>query len=127
MAAADKREITRQLNSSHGSFELVLSPVLMGLLGWWIDGRAGTSPVFVIGLALFGVVGAAVKVYYDYRSRMEAVSDAARTEREARAAEQAAKRQAIADEREALEQSLAAQLAEAEAAARPTGRQERVA
>ena len=115
-ARADKREITEQLHSSHGSYELVVSPVVMGLLGWWIDGRAGTGPWFLVGLSVFGVVGAVTKVYLDYRNRMAVVSDEARDAREARSAEHQAKRQAEADERAALEADLAEQLAAAEAA-----------
>ncbi|MCB1256610.1 MAG: AtpZ/AtpI family protein [Microthrixaceae bacterium] len=64
------RETTRQFNRSHGSFELALSPVIFALLGVWLDRKLGTSPLFVIFLALFGIVGAGLKVYYTYRYEM---------------------------------------------------------
>lgn len=115
MAVADKREINEQLSSSHGSFELVLSPVLLGLGGWWIDSRLGTGPWFLIGAAVFGFVGALVKTYYDYKLRMAAVADSARADREARAAEQATKRQAEAAARQSTNAALAQELADAEA------------
>ena len=115
MAAADKRELNEQLGSSHGSFELVLSPVLLGLFGWWLDGKIGTGPWLLIGLAVFGVVGASLKLYFEYRLRMSVVTDEARAGREALAAEHAAKRQARLDERTALEQALNDELAAVQA------------
>lgn len=63
-------ETTRQFNRSHGSFELALSPVIFALIGLWLDRKLGTTPVFVIGLAVFGIVGAGLKLYYAYRYEM---------------------------------------------------------
>lgn len=114
MAAADKREITEHMASSNGSFELVVSPVVLGLLGWWIDSKLGSGPWLAIGFAVFGLVGAVVKVYLDYRFRMEAVEADARRARDEREAERAAQRAADAAEREAVESALAAELAAAE-------------
>lgn len=64
------RETTRQFNRSHGSFELALAPVILGLLGLWLDKSIGTTPVFVVSLAIFGFVGAFLKTYYSYRYEM---------------------------------------------------------
>lgn len=55
---------------SSGSYELVLSGVIFGLFGWWLDGRLGTSPVFVIVFSVLGVVGASLSVYYRYKYRI---------------------------------------------------------
>lgn len=117
MAVADKREITEQLNSSHGAYELVVSPVVLGLLGWWIDSKVGSGPWFAVGLAVFGVVGAVVKVFLDYKLRMAAVEEAARRNRAELEVERAAQRAVEAAERDAVAAELAAELAEAEAAA----------
>jgi F0F1-type ATP synthase assembly protein I len=57
---------------SHGSFELVLSPLVLGLLGFWLDHRVHTTPIFTVLFAVMGVVGAILKIYYDYRAGMEA-------------------------------------------------------
>lgn len=64
------RETTRQFNRSHGSFELAFAPVIMALIGLWIDRRLGTTPAFVITLAVLGFVGVGLKLYYAYRYEM---------------------------------------------------------
>lgn len=64
------RETTQGFNKSHGSFELAMSPLILGLIGLWIDRRVGTTPLFVISLALFGLIGAGLKVFYTYRYEM---------------------------------------------------------
>ncbi len=125
MAAADKREITEQLNSSHGSYELVVSPVVLGLLGVWIDSKLESGPWFAVGLAVFGVVGAVVKVYLDYRLRMAAVDAASRAARDEREAERAVARAAEAAVRAEREAALAAELAAAEAQSVLTARSDR--
>lgn len=71
MDAEHKREFNTHLANSHGSFELVLSPVILGLGGWWLDGRLGTGPWLVIVAAVLGISGAAIKLYYGYRSQMD--------------------------------------------------------
>jgi F0F1-type ATP synthase assembly protein I len=118
MATADKRdhtvsegELTRQLNRSHGSFELVVSPLILGLIGWWIDGKAGTGPLFVILLAVMGVLGAIVKIYYEYRANMANVAADSRAVRE----QKIARRRAEAAERDALNAALERDMADAEA------------
>jgi F0F1-type ATP synthase assembly protein I len=121
MATADKREINEQLGSSHGSFELVVSPIVLGLLGRWIDGKVGSGPWVMIGLAVFGVVGAFTKLYLEYRFRMAAAAEADRAARAASAADHVAQRNAAAVERAELDRVLAAELADAEARARHLG------
>ncbi|MHB1139681.1 MAG: AtpZ/AtpI family protein [Microthrixaceae bacterium] len=63
-------ETTRQLNRSHGSFELALAPVILGLLGLWLDRTLGTTPLFLLLFTVFGFVGAGVKIYCTYRYEM---------------------------------------------------------
>lgn len=99
--------VTQSLNQSHGSFELVVSPLVLGLLGWWIDGRAGTGPWLAIALATLGVVGAAIKVFYEYRERMAAVAADAQAAAELRAEANRAK----VAERERARAELDAELA----------------
>lgn len=67
------RPVVQQLNRSHGSFELVVSPLILALIGFWIDGQVGTRPVVTIVAAVLGVAGAAVLAYYRYRADMAAV------------------------------------------------------
>jgi F0F1-type ATP synthase assembly protein I len=63
-------ETTRQLNRSHGSFELALAPVILGLLGLLLDRALGTVPVFLVLFTVIGFAGAGVKIYYTYRYEM---------------------------------------------------------
>jgi F0F1-type ATP synthase assembly protein I len=68
---SQRRELSNDIfHRSSGSFELVLAPLLLGVLGFWIDRRIDTVPLFTILLALAGVTGAAVKIYYGYRYAM---------------------------------------------------------
>jgi F0F1-type ATP synthase assembly protein I len=65
----------RELNDgmfhrSSGSFELVLAPVLLGLLGFWLDRRLDMVPVFTIVFSVLGIVGAVITTYYSYREGM---------------------------------------------------------
>lgn len=53
------------------SFELALTPAVFGALGWLIDRVAGTSPLFTVVLAVFGVVGTVAKFWIDYDRRMK--------------------------------------------------------
>ncbi len=76
----DREPLAETLNSSSGSFEVVLSAVLLGLLGWFIDRALGTTPVFVIILSLMGFAGGVISVVYRYRESM-AKASAERTRR----------------------------------------------
>lgn len=63
-------DATRSLNRSHGSFELVLAPVILGLLGLWLDRTIGTVPVFLVVFTVIGFAGAGIKIFYTYRYQM---------------------------------------------------------
>ena len=65
----------RALNQGFGdgmsrAFELVVTPLVFGGIGWLIDRVAGTSPFFVVALGLFGVVGTFVRLWYGYDAEM---------------------------------------------------------
>lgn len=68
-------EMTRSIRRSHGSFELAFAPVIMALIGFWIDRTAGTMPIFTVALATVGVLGAFAKVYYSYRYQMQQLEE----------------------------------------------------
>lgn len=59
------------MNRSSGSYELVISPLILALAGFWIDGLLGTRPVITIIAALLGLAGAVTKLYYGYRNEMD--------------------------------------------------------
>lgn len=50
--------------------ELVLTPLLFGVIGWALDGWLGTGPVLAIVLGTFGVVGTFVKLKLGYDRQM---------------------------------------------------------
>ena len=64
-------ELTRSLHRSAGSFELVFAPVIMALIGLWLDRTLGTAPVFTVGLAVFGAVGAGLAMYFSYHRQLD--------------------------------------------------------
>ena len=70
MDAEATPNVSSQLNNSHGSFELVLSPVILALIGWLIDRAAGITPWCTVAFAILGLVGATIKVSTEYNARM---------------------------------------------------------
>ena len=72
MDASAQRDLHNAFRRSSGGFDLVLGPVLMALLGLWIDSAADTRPLFTLLLFAAGAVGAVLKVYYEFQRGMEA-------------------------------------------------------
>jgi F0F1-type ATP synthase assembly protein I len=72
---SEQTELTRSLHRSSGSFELAFAPVIMALIGLWIDRTAGTVPVFTVTLAVLGGVGAGLSTYYSYRHAMSQLAE----------------------------------------------------
>ena len=73
----------RALNQGFGdgmsrAFELVATPAVFGGIGWLIDRAAGTSPVFIVALGLFGTVGTFVRFWYGYDAEMRSHEAAGR-------------------------------------------------
>jgi F0F1-type ATP synthase assembly protein I len=58
------------LNQSHGSFELVLSPVILALLGYLLDRQLGTGPWIMVVAAIVGLIGATTKLVIQYKAKM---------------------------------------------------------
>lgn len=73
---AQRRDITQGLWRSSGGYELALSPVILALIGLWVDHRLGTSPLFTVLAGILGFVGAAVKLYYVYQHDMVEIEQA---------------------------------------------------
>ncbi len=68
--SSNSSPISEQLKQSSGSFELVLSVVIFGGLGWYLDRRFGTTPWLTIVLSVLAACGAVASVYYRYRHRI---------------------------------------------------------
>lgn len=71
MEDAQRGDFSKYMRRGSGSYELVLSPMLLALVGWFIDRWLGTGPVFVTIFAVVGFAGACVKLYYGYKLEME--------------------------------------------------------
>ena len=66
-----KRDLNHGFGNAYGrSFELVVTPLIFGGIGWLIDRAVGTHLVFMIGLAIFAVVGMMVRVWLGYDTEM---------------------------------------------------------
>lgn len=54
--SSDRRDLYNGFGDTYSrSFELVVTPAIFGLIGWFIDGRLGTRPVLTLtlGIAVF--------------------------------------------------------------------------
>lgn len=77
MEVRDERDLsTSALYNGFGNtlaraFELVLTPLVFGLLGWVVDRWLGTSPLFALGLGVVAVVAMMLRMYYGYQVDME--------------------------------------------------------
>jgi len=49
---------------------MVAVPAVFGLAGWWLDSKLGTSPIFLLAFAAFGVVCSFASAFYKYERRM---------------------------------------------------------
>ncbi len=58
-------------NALSHAFELAFTTVLFVLIGLWLDGRAGTRPLFTVTLGLLAVIALAVRAYYSYMAQIE--------------------------------------------------------
>ena len=46
--------------------EIVVTPLLFALLGWWLDGLLGTEPFLLIGFLIFSFAGMLVRAWIGY-------------------------------------------------------------
>lgn len=65
----------RDMNRGFGdgltrAVELALTPLVFGLIGYGIDRLAGTSPIFAVVLAAFGLLGMVARFWYGYDQEM---------------------------------------------------------
>lgn len=72
MSDSQRRELTQSMHKSHGSFELVVSPLLFALVGYGLDRWIGTTPWLTVVFAVVGLGGAVAKIYYTYDLEMQA-------------------------------------------------------
>jgi F0F1-type ATP synthase assembly protein I len=51
------------------AIDMIGPPVLLGVLGWFLDSRLHTDPGFLIGLVIIGVAGVFAKTYYEFQAQ----------------------------------------------------------
>jgi len=54
---------------------MVVAPVTFGVLGWLLDTQVGTTPLFLLLFALFGVAASFASAYYRYSARITRESE----------------------------------------------------
>jgi len=69
----ERRELSDGFaNALTRAFELVVNPLVFAFLGWLLDGRTGTRPLFTVTFFTF-VLGYEIwKLYRHYDARMDA-------------------------------------------------------
>ncbi|HVM54778.1 MAG TPA: AtpZ/AtpI family protein [Acidimicrobiales bacterium] len=70
---SDKRDLYNGFGDSLArAFEVVFTPFLFGLFGWWIDGRVGTRPLFALTLGILVLIYTLWKLSAGYLTQMDA-------------------------------------------------------
>jgi F0F1-type ATP synthase assembly protein I len=57
-------------NALSRGFELVVTPLVFALLGWFLDRWLGTAPLLAVALGAFGFAGVCVRSYLRYTLAM---------------------------------------------------------
>lgn len=52
--------------------EFVAAPLIFALLGFWLDGQFGTSPLLAVALGAFAFIGVLIRTYYVYMAQTAA-------------------------------------------------------
>ena len=73
-AASASTSLTRSVHRSSGSYEMVLSAAILGLVGFGLDSLFGLLPILTVSLTVAGFVGAVVSIYYRYKHAMREYS-----------------------------------------------------
>lgn len=71
-----KRELNQGFgNALNAAVELVVTPALMALVGWLVDGWIGTTPLITVLLAAFTLGYVVWKQYVAYQGSMDREQD----------------------------------------------------
>ena len=71
----EQAEVRREMYEGFGdtmtrAFEFVIIPLLFGFLGYLLDGRIGTRPLFMLIFGAVGALGCGLRAFYAYRYRI---------------------------------------------------------
>ena len=71
-AFTERRDLYEGFSNAAGrAFEVVFTPLVFGWLGWWIDGRVGTRPLFALTLGILVLLYTLWKLANGYMDVME--------------------------------------------------------
>jgi len=80
MSDRDRRELRQGAGDAFStSFELIATPLIFGLLGWYLDGRFGLFPVLTLVLALVALSYGVWQLYSKYVASMDDLLDERRS------------------------------------------------
>lgn len=80
MSDRDRRELRQGAGDAFStSFELIATPLIFGLLGWYLDGRFGLFPVLTLVLAVVALSYGVWQLYSKYVASMDDLLDERRT------------------------------------------------
>ncbi len=72
MANAETREMRQGFGDAFAAaFELAVTPAIFGFLGWLLDGRIGTTPVFTIVFTVVTLAYASYRLAHSYGQSLE--------------------------------------------------------
>lgn len=71
MDVSQRRELARDMNRQSGSFELAITPVIFGGLGYLLDRWLGLVPVFTVVLLVVAFGGVAARLMLGYDREMK--------------------------------------------------------
>ena len=73
MQLPERRELFQGRSDGFAkAVELVATPLLLGLLGHFLDGWLGTGPILTAVLAAWGLIAVVIVTYYGYEAQMKA-------------------------------------------------------
>ena len=72
MTTAETREMRQGFGDAFAAaFELAAPPAIFGFLGWLLDGRIGTTPVFTIAFTVVTLAYASYRLAHSYGRSLE--------------------------------------------------------
>lgn len=70
--SSDRRDLYSGFGDTFSrAFEIVVTPFIFGLFGWWLDGRIGTRPALALVLGIFVFLYEIWKLVTVYSRKMD--------------------------------------------------------
>jgi len=80
MSDRDRREMRQGAGDAFStSFELIATPLIFGLVGWYLDSRFGVFPILTLALAAVALAYGVWKLYSQYVESMDTLLEKRRS------------------------------------------------